>query len=484
MTAAVFYDYIANCFHQELTQNNIPFPVILFVDGHKTHITLEVSELCRILQIHLIALYPNATRILQPADVAAFRPIKAGWKKMLREWYIACNYQENLNKESFAPLLKKVVDSCAKKETLINGFRVTGLYPFEADNVDYSKCLSIKKPENDEPTAIMNTTDAEYVLTYSDFCEIVGESIIHKCHTITSLPQVDIDDNFAAIYKLWQKFKAVLEKIMFRQDWNQSLHTDDDNLFAESCAVIDLKEPSEESRMILNECTGELTINNENNENETQNIQVKENEGDSHKKIYPLPINPNKTISVVSNIPFSEYLKQKLPDFPQRQGKRQIERTTFALTSNQYVDKIREKPLKKQEEDAAKEKRKRSREEKKSQKENDVPNKKPKNKTKKTATNKIINSQDESKKLLENKKNRCVTCCDYCLNPITRRVILCSLCNKQFHENCIPLPHRIHIPEDECDSFLCHNCYKESNSTSDDDDDDVINLFKHVNNYK
>ncbi|KAF9417912.1 hypothetical protein HW555_005057, partial [Spodoptera exigua] len=275
-----------------------------------------------------------------------------------------------------------------------------------------------------------------------------------------------------------KKFKAVPEKFMFRQDWNQSLHTDDDNLFAESCAVIDLKEPSEESRVILNECTGELTINNENNENETQNIQVKENEGDSHKKIYPLPvittptqikitepdsftddtislqpttsrqiemqisktiiepqpstskqINPNKTISVVSNIPFSEYLKQKLPDFPQRQGKRQIERTIFALTSNQYVDKIREKQLKKQEEDAAKEERTRLREEKKSQKENDVPNKKPKNKTKKTATNKIINSQDESNKLLENKKNRCVTCCDYCLNPITRRVILCSLCN-------------------------------------------------------
>lgn len=172
MTAAVFYDYTysSDCFHQELTQNNIPFPVILFVDGHKTHITLEVSELCRSLQIHLIALYPNATRILQPADVAAFRPIKAGWKKMLREWYIACNYQETLNKESFAPLLKKVVDSSTKKETLIN--------PFEPDNLDYSKCLSTKKPENDAPTAIMNTTDAEYLLTYSDFCEIVGESII------------------------------------------------------------------------------------------------------------------------------------------------------------------------------------------------------------------------------------------------------------------------------------------------------------------
>lgn len=87
MTAAVFHDFIENVFYPGLMENNITLPVILFVDGHKTHVTIEVSELCRRLKIHLIALYPNATRILQPADVAAFRPLKVGWRKGLREWY-------------------------------------------------------------------------------------------------------------------------------------------------------------------------------------------------------------------------------------------------------------------------------------------------------------------------------------------------------------------------------------------------------------
>uniref|UniRef100_A0A2H1VR69 SFRICE_028309 n=1 Tax=Spodoptera frugiperda TaxID=7108 RepID=A0A2H1VR69_SPOFR len=53
-------------------------------DGHKTHLTLQVSELCTNLKIILIALYPNCTRILQPADVAAFFPLKCAWKQSVQ----------------------------------------------------------------------------------------------------------------------------------------------------------------------------------------------------------------------------------------------------------------------------------------------------------------------------------------------------------------------------------------------------------------
>lgn len=66
--------------------HNIKRPFILFVDGHKTHLTRETSLLCSSLGIQLIALYPNATHIPQPCDVAAFRPLKAAWSKALLGW--------------------------------------------------------------------------------------------------------------------------------------------------------------------------------------------------------------------------------------------------------------------------------------------------------------------------------------------------------------------------------------------------------------
>ncbi|XP_072389495.1 uncharacterized protein [Diabrotica undecimpunctata] len=70
MKSKLFVDYISNILHPHLCKNEIQFLVILFVDGHKTHMSYELSTLCTRLQIILIALYPNATRILQPADVS------------------------------------------------------------------------------------------------------------------------------------------------------------------------------------------------------------------------------------------------------------------------------------------------------------------------------------------------------------------------------------------------------------------------------
>ena len=75
MTSEVFYEYIANIFHPFLVSQGVTFPVVLFVDGHKSHLTYQLRVLCNKLKIE-IALYLNATRILQPTDVAVFRPVK------------------------------------------------------------------------------------------------------------------------------------------------------------------------------------------------------------------------------------------------------------------------------------------------------------------------------------------------------------------------------------------------------------------------
>lgn len=140
MTSETFYEYIKNIFYPHLIENNIQFPVVLFLDGHKSHLTYELSLLCNELNIEVIALYPNATRILQPCDVAVFRPVKMGWKKAVRQFYEE-KPGEVLNKTSFAPLLEKVVTEVIQPNILINGFRACGLFPFSPDNVDYSKCL-------------------------------------------------------------------------------------------------------------------------------------------------------------------------------------------------------------------------------------------------------------------------------------------------------------------------------------------------------
>lgn len=80
MKGSIFYEYMANEFNDWLGSNNIKKPCILFVDGHKSHMSLPLSQFCEENQIILYAPPPNTTHMLQPADVSVFKPLKQQWK--------------------------------------------------------------------------------------------------------------------------------------------------------------------------------------------------------------------------------------------------------------------------------------------------------------------------------------------------------------------------------------------------------------------
>ncbi|KAJ8966510.1 hypothetical protein NQ314_003483 [Rhamnusium bicolor] len=82
MTSDVFFEYIVNDFNKWAVENNIPRPLLIFIDGHKSHMTLALSKWCEENQVVLYALPPNTTHIMQPADVSVFRPMKSDWKKL------------------------------------------------------------------------------------------------------------------------------------------------------------------------------------------------------------------------------------------------------------------------------------------------------------------------------------------------------------------------------------------------------------------
>lgn len=84
-TVESFYEWLKNLFYPWLLAEQIQFPIILYVDSHVSHMTLQLTDYCRAKKIVLIALYPNATHILQPMDVAVFRSLKMAWSTVVRE---------------------------------------------------------------------------------------------------------------------------------------------------------------------------------------------------------------------------------------------------------------------------------------------------------------------------------------------------------------------------------------------------------------
>lgn len=107
MTAETFFEYIANAFRPWLIKEKIQLPVILFVDGHASHVTLHLSEFCNENGIILVGLLPNSTHIYQPMDRSVFRTLKVGWKKAVEDRRVSLK-NDRFKREHFAPLLKKV----------------------------------------------------------------------------------------------------------------------------------------------------------------------------------------------------------------------------------------------------------------------------------------------------------------------------------------------------------------------------------------
>lgn len=158
MCGATFFEYITNIFLPWLKNENIERPILFFVDGHVSHMTHHLSKFCSANGIELFALFPNSTHLLQPMDVAVFRPLKNAWKKEVRNWRME-NSGNKFQKHNFGNVFKKCLTTISH-ETLKNGFRRCGLCPFNVDNVNFEKVSSRnlenkQNPENIRPIGLL-----------------------------------------------------------------------------------------------------------------------------------------------------------------------------------------------------------------------------------------------------------------------------------------------------------------------------------------
>lgn len=108
---------------------------LLIGDNLQSHITVSVIQECENNNIKFVLLPPNSTHMLQPLDVAYFRPLKASWKRALEEWKL--KNRGVLPKTIFPRMLKTTVEALGDREmnNILAGFRACGLVPFNPDAV-------------------------------------------------------------------------------------------------------------------------------------------------------------------------------------------------------------------------------------------------------------------------------------------------------------------------------------------------------------
>ena len=115
-------------------------PVVLFIDGHSTHITLDVIDLCREKEIILFCLPPHTTHALQPLDVAVFKGLKTQFSKSVGALaFSKPNFV--VSKRDFAQVFKTPFERAFSITNIKEGFSKSGIFPFNPDAVPVAKLL-------------------------------------------------------------------------------------------------------------------------------------------------------------------------------------------------------------------------------------------------------------------------------------------------------------------------------------------------------
>ena len=142
-----------------LIANNIPRPVILWVDGYGGHKGWSISKFCRENGIFLLLLLENGTHLTQPLDRTVFSSLKCAMKKCLNAWSLA-NSGKTLDKYT---LVKAVYPAfrmaLGDGKVIREGFRATDIWPWGQGNVDLerlrpSEVFASEEDELSQPPAV------------------------------------------------------------------------------------------------------------------------------------------------------------------------------------------------------------------------------------------------------------------------------------------------------------------------------------------
>ncbi len=102
---------------------------MLILDGHKSHLTTEVIQLCVSEKIILTCLPAHTTHMLQPLDVSFFQPLAKNYKRDLTE-----NFRDlkavAVTKNDFLRIYLKTRTYTATESNIASAWLKTGLDPF------------------------------------------------------------------------------------------------------------------------------------------------------------------------------------------------------------------------------------------------------------------------------------------------------------------------------------------------------------------
>ncbi|KAJ3655327.1 hypothetical protein Zmor_014462 [Zophobas morio] len=105
-------------------------PVLLILDGHATHTkNLNLIEKAKANHVHKLVLPPHCSHRMQPLDVSFMYPLNTYYEQETRIW-LRNNPGKVITLYEIGQLFGRAYQRAATLQTACNGFKNTGIYPY------------------------------------------------------------------------------------------------------------------------------------------------------------------------------------------------------------------------------------------------------------------------------------------------------------------------------------------------------------------
>ena len=128
-----FLEHLISCTHPTKER-----PILLILDGHCSHKSLEAIELARNSGIVMITLPPHTTHRLQALDVSVFGPFKIYLSGEIDLW-MTNHPGHRVTDYDLGGIVKNAFIRACTPKNIISGFESTGIYPINPQAIDESE---------------------------------------------------------------------------------------------------------------------------------------------------------------------------------------------------------------------------------------------------------------------------------------------------------------------------------------------------------
>ena len=138
-------------------------PLLLLLDGHSSHYTLDVVERAASEGVIMFCLPPHSSHLTQPLDKGCFAVLKRCWQEECFSYRVE-NPCQGVTRYSFSLVFHRAWVRAMTMQNITNGFRISGVYP-----VDRERVVSSVPPVSPAATSKLEKLKEKGVPLYSPY---------------------------------------------------------------------------------------------------------------------------------------------------------------------------------------------------------------------------------------------------------------------------------------------------------------------------